>query len=440
MLTTEPTVIDYERSAVVLVATSIYDDSKFQQVPAASNSLNEIRRVLIDPDLGGWPVDRVFSFENNRNAGRVASEIRRIAESAPDVLIFYYVGHGLLTSLGELCLCVSDTEYDSADFTGIRYSWIKETFSTSASRVMVSILDCCSAGRAIQALSGDRGLLNSVAAEGIYTLVATEGTASAHVVELEKQASRATSFTEEFVGLLDHGMPGLAPWLTLDNIYTRLRQQLARKGLPKPSQSVVGTVHNFYFSRNKAVANRISNISTASATDYFQRAVREDYVFEFPAWPRGMREPEYNTMLSFVYPTSLLMDRTLLSLPAGSHDKFEPCDLLGPNSELIHIKRTVTSSSVGHLVSQALVSTELLATSRELRESFARIVQERSSQHVIPVDQWPKVVILGASGINNGKDGDVNTMSTSRKLLIGHAAEVLARLNVTLHIVSIAES
>jgi hypothetical protein len=46
---------DYPRSRAILIGTSVYHDKRFRQPPAARNSLNGVKEILVDEQLCGWP-------------------------------------------------------------------------------------------------------------------------------------------------------------------------------------------------------------------------------------------------------------------------------------------------------------------------------------------------------------------------------------------------
>jgi hypothetical protein len=94
------------------------------------------------------------------------------------------------------------------------------------------------------------------------------------------------------------------------------------------------------------------------------------------------------------------MDRN--SVRAGLHREygFEACDPLGPGNELIHVKRAWGSSPLSHFFSQALVSTQALATSPDARAIFTAKVRAHrkrtrsAGQQVRTVDGLYKAMVL----------------------------------------------
>jgi len=123
---------NYSGSRVVLIGVAEFEDRAFPPVPAALNSLAGMTRILTDPALCGWPSDRVTVLLNPQNAGRVARHVRELGREVRDVLLLYYVGHGKLSTKGQLCLTVQDTAADAPFWTAafrVRRSkpWLPQT-------------------------------------------------------------------------------------------------------------------------------------------------------------------------------------------------------------------------------------------------------------------------------------------------------------------------
>ncbi|WP_433512357.1 caspase, EACC1-associated type [Nonomuraea sp. CA-143628] len=220
-------------------------------IPAAANSLNGVHQVLTDPRLCGWPADRVTVLADPYDSRTVATLIRRLAGQTSEVLLLYYVGHGVVTDSGELCLTLIDTDPDDPDLTGLEYRHIRAAFNHSPARVKVVILDCCYSGRAIEALSArDTLVADHTDIRGVYTLTAAD--LEAHTPPPDAQKDACTSFTGELLELIRTGVPGQEDPLTLGTLYLHLRHRLYTRGLPAPNQRGTDTAHSFGFTRNAA--------------------------------------------------------------------------------------------------------------------------------------------------------------------------------------------
>ena len=65
--------------------------------------------LLADPALCGWRPELITVIANPISAADLADRIADLAETTIGVLLLYYVGHGVLSTRGELCLTVTST-------------------------------------------------------------------------------------------------------------------------------------------------------------------------------------------------------------------------------------------------------------------------------------------------------------------------------------------
>jgi glycine betaine/choline ABC-type transport system substrate-binding protein len=245
---------DFDRSRAVLIGSASYRDAAFLPLPAAANSLEGLREILLDAQLCCWPAGRVIARQNPTDSRRLVADLRRWARATEDVLLVYYVGHGTISPEGELCLALSDTEFNDPDITGIEYRHVRSALMDSPARIKVVILDCCYSGRAIQALSGPGDIADITDIRGAYTITASDY--AAHVPPLPQQTQACTSFTGELLDLIRHGIPGGPDTLTLSMIYSHLRARLHSCRLPAPNQRGTDTAGEFGFTRNAALLNQ----------------------------------------------------------------------------------------------------------------------------------------------------------------------------------------
>lgn len=241
---------DLSRSRAILIGAATYQDQGFLPVPAAANSLAGMQQVLADPGLCGWPPDQVTALEDPTDVRHVVVTLRQLARSTRDVLLIYFVGHGVLLSRGRLCLILSDTIFGESDVTGLDYDWIRQALIDSPAGVKIVILDCCYSGRAIEALSTADGIADCTDTAGAYTLTASDS--AAHVAASEGTASFPTSFTGELLDLIRNGIPGGPEQLTLGFMYPHLRDRLRSHSLPAPNQRGTDTATQFPFTHNRA--------------------------------------------------------------------------------------------------------------------------------------------------------------------------------------------
>jgi hypothetical protein len=245
-------------SRAILIGVSAYEYAEFPPIRAARNSLQAMEGLLTDPALCGWPLERITVISNPMSAADLADRVADVAEETTDVLLLYYVGHGVLSPRGELCLTVTSTRPNRPQISGLTWSTVAEMLRACPAKVRITILDCCFAGQAIESLAGEGGpgLSDLTYVEGVYTLSATTRNRTAHVPPAHQQDKECTSFTGELRDLILSGVPHMPRWLTLGEIYPILRQRLEAKGLPAPNQRGTDYVYQFPFTANAALLAR----------------------------------------------------------------------------------------------------------------------------------------------------------------------------------------
>ena len=236
--------------AAVLIGVSSYRDPSLLDVPAARNSLHAMHRLLTSPELCGWSEDQVHVLEDPAGATDLALELHRLAEETTGTLLVYFVGHGVASKSGALCLAAGDTQLRYPDLTGLEYDKVRSALLDSPAQVKLVILDCCYSGRIIHGLAGagESQLVDSTDIRGVYTLTAADQVA--HVPSLDETAG--TSFTQVLCDVVRSGIPGAPPTLALTDIYPKLKSTLKAGGLPEPNQRGTDTVESYPFSRNVA--------------------------------------------------------------------------------------------------------------------------------------------------------------------------------------------
>lgn len=142
--------IKFEVSRAILLGTSTFnaDCPNLPPIPAALPSVHEMRELLAD--TCEWPRLRITSLPNERHGG-LLPKITKLIEDVEDVLIFYYVGHGLpIPQDGryDLGLALTDTDdtLTRRSSTSLRLRDLREQMEGSNARVKILILDCCFAG------------------------------------------------------------------------------------------------------------------------------------------------------------------------------------------------------------------------------------------------------------------------------------------------------
>lgn len=158
-----------------------------------------------------------------------------------------------------------------------------------------------------------------------------------------------------------------------------------------------------------------------------------------PPWSADMTERFYNEHVADIRPGQFLcLDRDQrVRHPYGpSTSSLEICDLLGPNDELIHVKRAKGSAPLSHLFQQGLQGAQgLLHGPAHVRERFVSSVANRRHGRELDPDFRPRKLIY-AILLENGQTLDADTLFPFSQAALAHAANILGA-NVEIEVIGI---
>jgi uncharacterized protein (TIGR04141 family) len=111
-----------------------------------------------------------------------------------------------------------------------------------------------------------------------------------------------------------------------------------------------------------------------------------------PPWPAGWDEQRYNRQAAAPGSGFVLLDRRLVKT-AQHRRGIEACDLLGPDGELIHVKRADGSAPLSHLFAQGQVAVDALTYEPDARQRLVDLVHADRPGHWIGPDFRPRRVV-----------------------------------------------
>jgi len=235
---------------VLLAGTGSHrSGSALPQVAAVATSLTEAGSALtercgVDPACLRVLTDPADPIE-------LGTALAEAAEQATDVLLFYYIGHGVVSADGELHLATmaTDDARRGLAYKALPFSAVRDALANCRARVIVIVLDCCFAGRAGGPLGGqgDDGLA-AAQVRGTYLLAAAAHDERA----LAPPGEGRTAFTGALVDLLREGDPRGPRWLTLGHAYRALALALPARGLPRPRRYAGGLADDLALAPNPA--------------------------------------------------------------------------------------------------------------------------------------------------------------------------------------------
>ncbi|MEO3810670.1 caspase family protein [Sphaerisporangium sp. B11E5] len=199
-------------------------------VPRTLTDLGDALTSRAELDPGG-----LTTLLDPAGPGDLSQALNDTARQATDVMVFYYIGHGLAGPGNELHLATRATRdlgAGGARYQALPYSDVRETLSQRCRAPLVLVvLDCCFAGRAggVTGSAADDAF-DSTRWAGAYLLASAgrDGPAWA------PSGHPHTAFTGELITLLRDGDPAGPPELTLDAVYRSLARTLPAKGFPRP--------------------------------------------------------------------------------------------------------------------------------------------------------------------------------------------------------------
>jgi molecular chaperone DnaK len=233
----------------LLVGTGKYHN--LPGVPAVAQTVHDFAQALVER-CGLDPLNLQIVLDPG-DPGDVGAALASAAESASETLLFYFVGHGLVSAEGKLFL--GTTGVDQSAFrlrwTGVQYDDVRHTLMRSTAQTTVVILDCCFSGRAVETL-GPSDAADTAAdlasIEGSYVLTA----AARDELALAPAGELHTAFTGEVLRYLATGDPAGGAQLTLDDLYRGLVKRLEARGLPRPHRRVNANAADFVLVENAA--------------------------------------------------------------------------------------------------------------------------------------------------------------------------------------------
>jgi len=216
-------------------------------IPAVPGTLADLKDVLIQRcGVNLAAIDVLLDPESPYEMG---DAVAAIAEVAEDLLVFYYVGHGLISPNGALYLASSRTDWRSgrAEHTALAYELVRRSLLASAARTIVVILDCCYSGRDSAA-----GFASLAAVDGALVLTS----AGRDELTLAAPGLRHTAFTGELIRVLSEGDPSAPAEITLECAYRLVAARLPAAGYPNPQYC--GATRDLVLAPNPARLNRVA--------------------------------------------------------------------------------------------------------------------------------------------------------------------------------------
>lgn len=253
---------DPRASRAVLVGLDTY--TGMTSLPAAAHGTRQLSKLL--RDLWGLPKSHITVLGAEASADGILSAVRDAAEATRDTLVVYFAGHGLRDQEGEnlyLCLAGADPNYPQVGT--IAYRDLRRVLRTAgaSARYRLTVLDCCYSGLA-GAMSPHGRATRDELARALGEPAAPDSDPSEDYgdVVLTSAPHNRQSFalpgapypeaTGELIKILERGIPGIGPELSVTLAWQRVRRRLLERGSPAPQQFAQNTVADSLCFPNRA--------------------------------------------------------------------------------------------------------------------------------------------------------------------------------------------
>lgn len=155
-----------------------------------------------------------------------------------------------------------------------------------------------------------------------------------------------------------------------------------------------------------------------------------------PSWPKDTSEGDYNKDVPSQQEGYLCLDTKTVRTSRLKGGGWEVCDLLGPDGQLIHVKKAHSTAPLNHLFGQAKMCVETLKYDTEARKKFLDKIDELDSKRPAPNLEEP-VVVLGIL-LKEGERITPASLFAFAKITLLHTDNMLKGQGARLEVVSIS--
>ena len=222
-------------------------------LPVVQKTISDLAAAFTDPEYGVVTDSNCSVLVDEGDLRLLGRRIRSAVSQAKDLLLVYFVGHGLIGGKRhELYLALPDSELEAPEFNSLEFDKIRSAVLDSQARTKIVILDCCFSGRAITGGMADSvtAVTGQIEVDGTYVLTSAQRDQVALVLPGEEH----TAFTGRLLRLLREGVAGGPELLTIDDIYRNLLLSMKAEGLSEPQKLGMRNADLLSLARNRAFA------------------------------------------------------------------------------------------------------------------------------------------------------------------------------------------
>ncbi|MBB1242376.1 TIGR04141 family sporadically distributed protein [Streptomyces durbertensis] len=166
-----------------------------------------------------------------------------------------------------------------------------------------------------------------------------------------------------------------------------------------------------------------------------------------PTWPKGVandkgrdsHDEDWYKKQAAGQDGYLLFDKKNIVTEKFNGGGLEVCDVLGPDNQLICVKKATGSNGtapLNHLFAQAVTAVETLRSDEAIRSAFLKQVADRNPSHRLLSDFGTLKVVL-AILLKDGKEINVDSLFAFAQVSLLQSARRLRAMNAEVEVVAI---
>ncbi|MFD0273113.1 hypothetical protein ACFVHB_04255 [Kitasatospora sp. NPDC127111] len=220
------------------------DLPRLPDLPSAATTACDMAATLVE--ACGMTPEQVTLLVDPSTGGEVVAVVEEAVAEARGPVLFYFVGHGVLSTSEELYVATSASTGAGRVAGAVHFRTIRDVLSGCPHPTAV-ILDCCFSGLADVGGGLRRDPFVSARPRGSFLLTSASGYDRSYAPE----GRRHTRFSGELLRLIREGHPGAPARLTLEAVYIRLDQLFANTDV-RPHRQSSDSAGQLVLARNRA--------------------------------------------------------------------------------------------------------------------------------------------------------------------------------------------
>ncbi|MER5384233.1 PQQ-binding-like beta-propeller repeat protein [Streptomyces sp. NPDC002688] len=264
----------------MIVGIDAYTNPDLQPLPTAAAGAKRLAALLHDSSVWGLPPAHVTVLGAETSKEQILAAVRDAAKQATDTLLVYFAGHGLRNrTRDQLYLGLADADENHPQVGALSYLELRDVLRQAGhrARYRITVLDCCYSG-----MAGSMGtpavptrtelahVLHEPATDqadntddyGDCVLTSAPPT----MPSFAPRGAAFPEFTGELISVLDQGIEGAGPTLSLDETWQRIRRRLRERGSPLPQQFAQNTAARQIRFHNRAAASSPVSVGSTART------------------------------------------------------------------------------------------------------------------------------------------------------------------------------